>query len=375
MAVGFDVDLFAQVDASSDGALLTLSGTFTEGPGSLVPELVVDDGTTRRRFAPIERAAEPEGGGWRATFPVPAELLEGRAVGYALRTAEDEAIDLPAPVVPEPPAVEAPQDDQHQRGLDALAQAREGFDVLAEVVAASREAVVDLERRLAAETRARQSASTLELALRARIRQLEQQQPPAPPAGRATKVLHSDIVGRAGAGVQRFARSAAAETARLRADFHHRSQEAAAELARAHDELARLRAESDGLRTERDGLRADQDGLRTELDGLRTERDELRGRLEAAEARVAELTAAIEAITISEPERPAIESSGPGASGAPTPMRFLMGADVAETTAVQPDSHTWRRVGLLLLVLGVVIAIALLVLTGYGAYCSSNPCG
>ena len=70
MAVGFDVDLFAQVDASSDGALLTLTGTFTEGPGPQTPELVVDDGVTRRRFAPIDAAAAPERG-WRATFPSP----------------------------------------------------------------------------------------------------------------------------------------------------------------------------------------------------------------------------------------------------------------------------------------------------------------
>src|SRR4051794_6795380 len=136
MAVGFDVDLFERVDASAERTLLHLAGTFTEGAGPHTPELLVDDGITRQRISPLPGAEAPHPDAesdWRATFPVPAELIERASVGYALSTSEAEVIDLPAPSVPAASDPDPEIEAAHRRGLQALARGREEFDVLAEL--------------------------------------------------------------------------------------------------------------------------------------------------------------------------------------------------------------------------------------------------
>src|SRR4051794_3567781 len=107
MTVAFEVERFERVDASSGTALLRLAGTFrSDAPTELAaPELVVDDGRRPRHVSPLPDpaaaapGADPAGRIWRAAFPVPAEMLEGTRVAYALR-ASDATIDLPHPAHP-----------------------------------------------------------------------------------------------------------------------------------------------------------------------------------------------------------------------------------------------------------------------------------
>src|SRR4051812_5526644 len=105
MPVAFDVERFERVDASSGTALLRLSGTFTsETPTEIGrPELVVDDGRNASRVHPLpdpaggSPSADAGGREWRAAFPVPASLLDGGRVAFALEASGAGVIDLPRP--------------------------------------------------------------------------------------------------------------------------------------------------------------------------------------------------------------------------------------------------------------------------------------
>ena len=98
-------------------------------------------------------------------------------------------------------------------------------------------------------------------------------------------------------------------------------------------------------------------------------------RSKAANARIAELTAAIEAVATIEP--PEAEDAVPSGAGDSTPIRFVMGADDGDGDAnvVTAADRSWSRAGMLLLAVALVVAVGMLMLTGYGAYCSGNPCG
>src|SRR4051794_41685972 len=97
--VAFDVERFERVDASAGTVLLRLSGTFAPDVEPGAPELLVDDGRDARHVQPLP---DPSGGpvagaDWRAAFPVPAALLSGSRVAYALSVPGAGVIDLPGP--------------------------------------------------------------------------------------------------------------------------------------------------------------------------------------------------------------------------------------------------------------------------------------
>src|SRR3954447_684585 len=149
MAAEFDVERFERVEASSGTALLRLSGTFTaEPPADLgTPELVIDNGRDARRVAALPDPSGRAHGGrdWRAAFPVPAALLEGGKIAFALSTSGAGIIDLPDPRPqrgrPEPPPRPAPAPRRREVDMDWLTrQTQEAAYVREQAENATREA-------------------------------------------------------------------------------------------------------------------------------------------------------------------------------------------------------------------------------------------
>src|SRR4051812_26837800 len=173
MTVAFEVERFERVDASAGTALLRLAGTFTAESSTDLrpPELVVDDGRRTRRVAPLPDpaasapGADPDGRGWRAAFPVPADLLEGGRVAYALQ-ASDAVIDLPRPAPSRPAPVRRPAPALPERRRAAVdvdwleRQVREAAD-LREAVERERQRADALRGELAGLAREREETEAL----------------------------------------------------------------------------------------------------------------------------------------------------------------------------------------------------------------------
>src|SRR3954471_11066888 len=98
----FDVERFERVDASAGTVLLRLSGTFSPDVEPGAPELLVDDGRDARHVKPLPdpSGGPAPGGDWRAAFPVPAELLTGSRIAYALSVPGAGGLAAPGPQRP-----------------------------------------------------------------------------------------------------------------------------------------------------------------------------------------------------------------------------------------------------------------------------------
>ncbi|HEV2785934.1 MAG TPA: hypothetical protein VGV67_06075, partial [Solirubrobacteraceae bacterium] len=103
-APDLEVERFERVAAGGGTVLLRLAGRWrAESRERMAPPmLLLDDGRRSRRLAPLpgpddaSPLAGPDPPPWRAAFSIPAELLEGRRLAFALETSRG-IVDLPRP--------------------------------------------------------------------------------------------------------------------------------------------------------------------------------------------------------------------------------------------------------------------------------------
>ncbi|HWV87392.1 MAG TPA: hypothetical protein VNZ62_18220 [Capillimicrobium sp.] len=107
----FEVLAFRAMPVTRGVAVLELEGRFTDrAPRHLgVPCLLVERGERRLRCPPVpgpDAAAGPGGVPWRASFAIPASLVDG--AGFALEVGRDLLVELPEPDL-------GPPEDQGER--------------------------------------------------------------------------------------------------------------------------------------------------------------------------------------------------------------------------------------------------------------------
>src|SRR4051812_13087323 len=304
-----DVERFERVVAPGATTLLRLTGRLSSHATVAGLMLVVDDGRTAHRAAPLPgpRALVADGR-VEAAFAVAAAVLDGRPA-FALELADGELLDLP---VPAQRALRAPAlapADRRVRELEAevsgLRERAAEADLLLCELDRLREGITHLHGE------ARQTASTreeLEAALR-RIAELEAREAEARVAGeeaferargeqdelraRLTEALdrHGRLEGDLAQALGlREAVEAELAAARDAADSERAE---AAELARRADE-ARERADAaeHEAAAQREARTAADEQAAAELLATAEQAEALRARAEAADERVADLEAA-----------------------------------------------------------------------------------